>query len=377
VRSPPLIIGGGPAGLAVAGALRQRGIHSTVLDANAQTGDSWRQRYDRLHLHTPRRQSGLPGFPIPRVLGRWVARDDMVTYLGLYAQHHRIEPEYHTVAARIDRHPDGYAVETNRGTRTASQVVVATGYLRVPVMPDWPGASSFEGQLVHASTYQSGVRYRGQRVLVVGTGNTGAEIATDLVEQGAAKVWLSYRTPPHLFPRQIGPIATTVLGFPNQYLPARLIDPVNRAIARLTVGDLSRYGLPSPPRGLKAQDAINHVIPILDVGVIEQIKQGTVEPVPELRALTPRGAVLADGRSLPADVVVAATGYRRGLEPLVGHLGVLDSSGAPTAHAARTHAAAPGLYFVGLLPTFTGLLFQINRDARAVSRRIARQSRAL
>ena len=367
-----LVLGAGPAGLAVAGCLVTRGVPTSVLDAGAAVGDSWRQRYDRLHLHTPRIQSGLPGLRPPRSGGRWLAKDDYAAYLAGYARRHGLEPELGVVAERVDRSGDGYTVSTDAGPRRAATVVVATGYQRVPVLPDWPGTEDFRGELLHSSGYRSPAPYRGRRVLVVGTGNSGAEIAADLAEQDADEVWLSCRTPPHVIRRQTGPIPTTILGIPNQYLPARLVDPVSRQLARLTAPDLAPYGLPRPTTGLKSQFLRTSVVPLIDVGLVDQLYAGRVQVVPAVASFTAGGVVLSDRRELEVDVVVAATGYRRGLEDLVGHLGVLDAKGAPLLHGARTHPNAPGLHFVGMLPSMAGMLFQINRDARATARQIGR-----
>jgi cation diffusion facilitator CzcD-associated flavoprotein CzcO len=367
-----LVLGAGPAGLAVAGCLVTRGVPTSVLDAGAAVGDSWRQRYDRLHLHTPRIQSGLPGLRPPRSGGRWLAKDDYAAYLAGYARRHGIEPELGVVAERVDRTGDGYTVSTDAGPRQAATVVVATGYQRVPVVPAWPGTENFRGELLHSSGYRSPAPYRGKRVLVVGTGNSGAEIAADLAEQDADEVWLSCRTPPHVIRRQTGPIPTTILGIPNQYLPAGLVDPVSRQLARLTAPDLAPYGLPRPTTGLKSQFLRTSVVPLIDVGLVAQLYAGRVQVVPAVASFGAAGVVLSDGRELEVDVVVAATGYRRGLEDLVGHLGVLDADGAPRVHGARTHPDAPGLHFIGMLPTMAGMLFQINRDARATARQIGR-----
>ena len=367
-----LVLGAGPAGLAVAGCLVTRGVPTSVLDAGAAVGDSWRQRYDRLHLHTPRIQSGLPGLRPPRSGGRWLAKDDYAAYLAGYARRHGLEPELGVVAERVDRTGDGYTVSTDAGPRQASTVVVATGYQRVPVVPAWPGTEDFRGELLHSSGYRSPAPYRGKRVLVVGTGNSGAEIAADLAEQDADEVWLSCRTPPHVIRRQTGPIPTTILGIPNQYLPAGLVDPVSRQLARLTAPDLAPYGLPRPTTGLKSQFLRTSVVPLIDVGLVAQLYAGRVQVVPAVASFGADGVVLSDGRELEVDVVVAATGYRRGLEDLVGHLGVLDASGAPRVHGARTHPKAPELHFIGMLPTMAGMLFQINRDARATARQIGR-----
>jgi putative flavoprotein involved in K+ transport len=368
-----LVVGAGPAGLAVAGCLAGRGVPVSVLDAGTAVGDSWRHRYDRLHLHTPRIQSGLPGLRPPRSAGRWLAKDDYAAYLAGYARRHGIQPELGVVAQRVDRTGRGYTVSTDAGPRRAAYVVLATGFQRVPVVPAWPGADRFLGDLLHSSAYRSAAAFRGRRVLVVGTGNSGAEIAADLAEQDADEVWLSCRTPPHVIRRQTGPVPTTILGIPNEYLPARLVDPVSRRLARLTTPDLAPYGLPRPSTGLKTQFRRTAVVPLIDVGLVAQLYAGRVQVVAAVRSFAEHHVVLTDGRELEVDAVVAATGYRRGLEDLVGHLGLLDGSGAPTVHGPRTHPAAPGLHCIGMLPTLAGMLFRINRDARAIARQIGRR----
>ncbi|GEB49534.1 hypothetical protein SCA03_20850 [Streptomyces cacaoi] len=185
-RTPVHILGAGPGGLAVAAALGERGIASVVLERSDTVGSSWRRHYDRLHLHTTRAQSSLPGLPIPRAFGRWVARDDMVRYLETYAAHHGIEVATGVDVDRIERRDGRWVLHANGGRRpTATTVVVATGFNHTPHLPDWPGRADFTGQLLHAGDYRSAAPFRGKDVLVVGAGNTGAEIAADLAESGA------------------------------------------------------------------------------------------------------------------------------------------------------------------------------------------------
>jgi cation diffusion facilitator CzcD-associated flavoprotein CzcO len=369
-----LVVGAGPAGLAVAACLRGRGIDVLVVDRGAAVGDSWRRRYDRLHLHTPRVQSALPGLRIPRRYGRWVAKDDVAAYLARYADHHGIAPRFGTEVQRLERDGDGWTAHTDRGPLGARQVVVATGYNQAPVAPDWPGQESFGGDLIHASAYANPEKYRDRDVLVVGAGNTGAEIAADLAEGGAARVWVAVRTPPNVVPRQLGPIPTTLLAISMDFSPARLADPLNRALQRVFVGDLTRYGLPAPREGVVSQMRATGVTPTIDVGLIAELRAGRVTPVAALTRFDGDEAVLADGTRLAPDAVIAATGYTTGLAPMVGHLGVLDDRGRPLDHGARTHV--PGLRFVGLTNPLKGLLFQINLDARATARAIAGELRA-
>jgi glycine/D-amino acid oxidase-like deaminating enzyme len=299
----------------------------------------------------------------------------MVRYLADYAAHHRLEPRFGTEVRRLERDGGGWTAHTGDGALRAREVVVASGYNSAPVLPAWPGADTFPGKLLHASEYANPAPFEGLDVLVVGAGNTGAEIAADLAEGGAGRVHLAVRTPPNVIPRQLGPVPITLLGISLDYSPAWLADPLNRLLQRRFVGDLTQYGLPAARSGVVAQARATGVTPTIDVGLIEQLRAGRVTPVAAVDRIEGRDVVLADGTRLTPAVVVAATGYSRALEPVVGHLGVLDVRGRPLVRGARTHPQAPGLRFVGLSNPLKGLLFQISLDARAAAGAIARELR--
>jgi len=363
------IVGAGPAGLAAAASLRAVGLQALVVDKAAAVGSAWREHYDRLRLHTERALSGLPGLPIPRKHGKWVPRDGVIEYLEEYARHHRLELRLSTPVHRIDREDGVWRLGTPSGPLRARAAVIAAGYNNSPYLPAWPGREKFAGELLHSAKYKNAERFRGRHALVVGTGNSGAEIAVDLAEGGAASVRIAVRTPPNIMRRQVGPLATQRLGVLLRHVPPQIVDPIARLVQRLTVGDLTLYGLPPSPRGLYAR-AREGQIPILDVGLIDAIKSGRITVVPALRALDGREVVLEDGSRIEADVVIAATGYARALERMVGHLGVLDARGVPLAHGASTHSAAPGMYFIGYSNPISGNLREIGIDARKIAKAI-------
>jgi putative flavoprotein involved in K+ transport len=367
-----VVVGAGPAGLATAACLRRRGIGGVILERGDRVGSSWRSRYDRLHLHTPRIQSHLPGYRIPRRFGRWVSRDGVVRYLEDYARAHRLGPWFGVEVQQVDPIDGSWHVATTEGSVEAQTVVIATGYNCVPFVPDWPGRDTYDGAVLHASDYRTGADFADQDVLVVGTGNTGAEIAVDLAEQGASRVRLAVRSAPHLVPRTVAGIPTTLLAIPNQFLPAHLGDPVNTLFERLTIGDLRPFGLPRPTDGLITRFRASDVVPIIDVGLVEALRKGRVEPVAAVTRFDDRTVRLADGQRIEVDAVIAATGYRTGLEKLVGHLDVLDAHGRPTFAAGETDPNWPGLHFVGLRNPLIGLLNAIRLDAGRVARTIAR-----
>jgi len=332
----------------------------------ASVGASWRGHYDRLHLHTTRRLSFLGGSPIPRRYGRWVARDDVVAHLDEMARDLRVRPG--VTVERVDPDGPGWVLSTSDGPVRARDVVIATGYNHTPLAPSWPGVDGYTGELLHAADYRSGAPFAGRDVLVVGVGNTGAEIAVDLVESGARSVRLAVRTPPHIVRR-------STLGWPAQgtgmvvrHLPVPVVDVVARGLARVEVPDLSSYGLPRPTTGLYSR-MLEGATPVQDVGLIAAVRDGAVTPVAAVVGIEDDEVLLADGTRLRPEVIVAATGYRRDLEPLVGHLGVLDERGLPRSHGAR--APRPGLYLTGFTTPISGMFRELRLDAERIARAIA------
>ncbi|GGS64593.1 monooxygenase [Streptomyces violaceus] len=374
---PVYVIGGGPGGLAAAYALRARGIRAVVLEKSDRVGASWRRHYDRLHLHTTRRLSALPGLPMPRRFGRWVSRDNVVRYLEKYAEHHRLEIVTGVEVSRIERAPDGtgWLMHATGGRElTGSAVVVATGYNHTPRLPDWPGRDTFTGEFLHAAAYRNGAPYAGRDVLVVGIGNTGAEIAVDLVESGASRVRLAVRTVPHIMRRSTAGWAAQYSGVLVRHLPVGLVDRISRVQAKVAIPDLSAHGLPRPDTGLYTR-VKQGAIPVQDVGLIDAVRKGKVEVVAAVESFEGDGKiVLADGTRLSPDAVIAATGYVRALEGLVGHLDVLDARGKPVVHGARSPKTAPGLYFTGFTNPISGNLRELALDAVRIAKAIARDS---
>jgi cation diffusion facilitator CzcD-associated flavoprotein CzcO len=210
---------------------------------------------------------------------------------------------------------------------------------------------------------------------VVGAGNSAAEIAVELALSGAA-VDLSVRTAPNIVRRDTFGIPSQLLGIALKNAPERLMNPLSTVLRRLTVPNLDRFGLPAPAGEGFTQFLRTCTVPILDHGFVREVRAGRIRIVPAVNELVGNEVQLVDGSTIRPDAVICATGYRPGLEDMVGHLGVLDDSGTPVPHGPDGAPHARELYFVGITVQLAGLLREIGRDARAVGDRVEATAQA-
>ena len=359
-----IVVGAGPAGLACAAALRRSGGSIIVLEKADRVAASWRHHYDRLHLHTHKRQSGLPGLPMPAAYPKYPSRDQLVAYLEDYAAHHRIAPRFGTAVLGV-RQRAGWVVETDTMTLTAGNVIFATGIAGWPLRPAWPGMDSFPGRLIHSSDYANPKPFSRCRVLVVGLGNSGGEIAMDLCDAGN-DVSLSVRSPVNVVPRDLLGIPILTLAILQRSLPYKLVDALNAPILRLAIGDLERFGLRRPAKGPMTQVAEDGKIPLLDIGTIDRIRRGLITVRPGIARMSGADVHFDDGARAPFDVIIQATGYRPSLRSLLSdHQDVLDRSGAPIVCGRPT--GHPGLFFCGHIAVATGQLREIGLEAERIA----------
>jgi cation diffusion facilitator CzcD-associated flavoprotein CzcO len=350
------IVGAGPAGRAVGAALRRAGVPFGIVERGDAVGASWRRHYDRLHLHTPKQSSALPYVPFSASAPRYPSRDEVIAYLDDYAQKFDLAPELGVEVTRCERRGDRWRIETSRGVRDARHLVVATGFSRVPRRASWPGLDTFPGPVLHSSDYASGERFRGQRVLVVGFGNSGAEIALDLAECGAGST-VSIRGAVNVVPREILGVPITALGRAGGLLPLAIADRINATIVRLAIGDLARLGLRKRSDGPLAEIVRARRIPVVDVGTLAAIRDGRIAVRPAIESSTDEAVRFADGRVETFHAIVLATGYETGLAALLG-----DASPDATS---RT-----GLYFCGFNIVPAGLLREIALEAPRIAAKI-------
>jgi putative flavoprotein involved in K+ transport len=364
-----IVVGAGAAGLAVAATLRGAGVDVIVLERTDRVGASWRTRYDGLRLNTTGWMSTQPGLRASRRrYGEFPSRDAWVQYLEDYAAHHRIDVRFDTQVRRLESVNGGWRVQADREDQQARVVVIATGFDHNPNLPDWPGRDGFTGELIHSSAYRNPEPYRGRDVLVIGPGTTGSEVAAYLAKVGAVRVRVACRTPPNLITRKILGSSINISGIVLNHLPVRVGDQLSWLSQRIIFGNLERYGLPRSPEGLATTMRHRQQAPAYAEVFVPLLKAGRIEIVAAVEGFDGPGVLLADGTRIEPEAVIAATGYRRGLEPLVGHLGVLGDDGIPLVSGGKQHPSAPGLFFTGYRPDLSGHLRPMRHEARAIAK---------
>jgi cation diffusion facilitator CzcD-associated flavoprotein CzcO len=359
-----VVIGAGSAGLASAAELHRLGLAVTVLEAGDGVGAAWAGRYRSLRLNTLRALSGLPGLRIPSRHGNWVSGSAFAEYLQQYAEHYGLDVLTGMKVLGLTRSPGtGWLAGTPAGELAADVVVIATGNAGVATMPD----HDFTGTVLHSAQYQVPEEFTGDRVLVVGSGNSATEIATDLLGH-ADHVWLSVRTPPLLVTTSQLGVSTHRVSVLGSGLPDRVWDAASRASHWSAYRDLTRYGLPVPPVGSHTRFRQTGMAPVAERGFARAVRTGQIEVVPGTRSLSGPDVLLSDGATLRPDAVILATGYRPSYPDLLADLAVLGPDGAPLAWAAPLPAAA-GLFVVGA-PSLQGDLREHGREAKRVARAV-------
>jgi hypothetical protein len=366
-----LVIGGGPAGLAVGAVLRLGGVSFSIIEKNDKVGFAWHNHYDRVHLHTVKQLSHLPYMPFPAHYPRYVPKKLFIEYMEAYAKKFSLVPYFDQPAQSIRKVDDFWITETPDVIYKSKKIIVATGYNNSPLSPKWDGMENFQGQVLHSKDYRNGKSFLGKRVLVVGIGNTGGEIAIDLFESGA-KVSICVRGPVRIVPREI-------LGTPMQYsalffsfLPPKIGDYLSKTILDLLVPDYSKYGLVTPEFGTISQLKFQEKVPLIDVGTVSLIKQGGISVVPEIQKFNRDSIIFKNGKEEKFDAVLLATGYRSGLESIFsGNPELFGEKGYPKIRGSESELA--GLYFLGFNNHVGGFLRNIGIEAKRIGNKIARE----
>ena len=333
-----VVIGGGQSALAVAFYLRRTALSYVLLDAEDGPGGAWRHAWPSLRLFSPAQWSSLPGWLMPATGDDYPSRDATVAYLAEYERRYSLPVERPVRVRGVHDAGDGtLRIESDGGTWHARAVVCATGSWSRPYVPDIPGAASFAGELLHSAHYAGPDGYAGRRVVVVGGGNSGAQIVAEL--SAVAEVTWATLEPPRFLPDEVD---------------GRVL--FEQATARWRTIQEGRT--PDPPRSLGDVVMVPPVRAARDRGALEAVRTFT--------RFTRAGVLWPDGRESPVDAVIWATGFRPALE-LLSPLGILDARGRVETRGSRA-VAEPRLWLVGY-GDWTGFasatLIGVGRSARA------------
>ncbi len=360
-HAPVLIVGAGPAGLATGASLRQAGREAILFEAGAHPGNTWLNLYDRLHLHTVKQLSGLPGWPFPADTPRYPSRVQVAAYLQAYAEHFALDVRANCPVTRAEYHDQSWHVTTPLGEYAAPVLVSTTGIFSNPRLAHYPGEQDFGKPILHAAAYHNGAPFQGQRVLVVGAGNSGAEIAIDLAESGAQPT-IAIRAGTNVVPREL-------LGVPIQrwahviaVAPPALTRSITPVLLRRSALRQQQAGVPRPAQGPLSRRGI----PVIGLDLLRLVQSGAIGVAGAIDSFLPGGVRFADGHEIACDAVIMATGYLPALQYLAGAGLPLDADGQPRTQGVRA-LDAPDLYFVGMHYDIRGTLYNIAREAPQVT----------
>jgi cation diffusion facilitator CzcD-associated flavoprotein CzcO len=355
-----VVIGAGPAGLATSHELSRRRIEHVVLERGATIAHTWENLYDGLVLHTGKLFSALPGMPFPRSTPVFPTRRDFLDYLAQYADTFRVPVKTRSNVAAAERAAQGWHVRTAEGDEIRCRaLVVATGIVSNPRVPALPGQSRFSGSVMHSVHYRRPQPYAGERILVVGAGNSAGEISVELAAAGA-RVAIAVRSGVRVVPRELLGVPIQYFGVAIGVLPKVVQRAINDATARLA----SRMRSPVLPRGTPSPCA---AVPLIGFHLEDAIRSGAIQLKPGIAEFTSDGVRFTDGSEERFDRVILATGYRAALGFLRDQVHV-DNCGFAARHQRVMSSNQPDLYFVGHNYDTRGGLRNIAHDARRVGK---------
>jgi hypothetical protein len=300
---------------------------------------------------------------MPKRYPRYPTRAQVVEYLEEYTKVLGLDPRFGVEVQRVEREDATWTVTTSDGRFAGSAVVVATGANGAPKVPAWPGMGTFPGEIFHSSRYRNGVELAGRDVLVVGFGNSGGEIALDLVEHGARPV-VSVRSPVNIIPRDVLGVPVLAIAIPLAKLPPRLSDLLVWPILKAYYPSYARLGLRKGRHGPFRQIGERGRIPLLDIGTVGEIRRGSIQVEGDVLEIVGAEVRFRSGRTRRFDAIVLATGY----EPRL-------PGGVDTPPGTKPSASEPGLYSCGFYVSPTGMLREIGIEAREIAEDIRRRKR--
>lgn len=355
-----LVIGAGPAGLTAAYYLERAGVRYRVVDRADVIGSTWASLYPSLRLNTANFVSSLPGMPVSWRGGFYMTGRQFYDQLLKFANRHDFNVELGVTVHRVTPEDGGWRVETSAGSAWYPCVIIATGKYGTPIMPKIAGLDDFEGRVLHAQQFRDAEDFRGQRVLVVGNGPTGVDVAVLLSQTARPPVRLTVRNDMVVGRRYPYGLPETLWRILLSPLPQGIRDKIRNHISYRTYPGLRDYGVPLAPN---RTDRKGTGAPYRGPELLDALKTGNLKIVPGIDHFDARGVQLVDGSYTDLDTVLVATGYR----PVVDYLDIpfeTDVDGWPVRDEGQQVAGAPGLYIVGRFYQGLGPLWNMKVEAK-------------
>ncbi|KAK4482217.1 hypothetical protein RD792_009359 [Penstemon davidsonii] len=350
-----IIVGAGPSGLATAAYFEHLKIPYTLLEREDCFASIWKKySYDRVHLHLPKQFCELPLMPIPSSFPTYLSRKEFIHYLNDYVSHFEIKPIYGRLVetASYDEALGKWKVKARDDHDQVVQeywarfLVVATGETCDATIPKIEGLDSFTGKVLHSTKYKNGEEFKDKNVLVVGSGNSGMEIALDLANYGA-NASILVRSPIHILSRTMTYMALVLL----KYLAVNWVDSMVTIMSKVVFGDLTKYGIQRPKEEGPFTMKIKYgKYPVIDVGTLHKIKSGEIQVLPAgIKSIRGGSVAFEDGKEYSFDAIVFATGFKRSTkEWLKGDDYLLNDDGLPKPSFPNHWKGQNGLYCAGL-----------------------------
>jgi Flavin-binding monooxygenase-like len=306
------IVGAGPCGLIMARAFLRRGIPFEIFERHSDVGGVWDMNnpgspmYESAHLISSRKMSGFPGFPMPETYPDYPRRELVLDYIRTFAERYdlRRHIRFHSNVERAVASDEGVSVTVDGQVRRYRGIVCASGINWIPQLPDIPG--SFDGTLRHSASYRSAMELAGKRVLIIGLGNSGSDIACDAAPR-AACVHVSVRRGYYILPKHIFGTPADEFAKRGIRLPVWLEVPIFERLHRLLVGDASRWGMPKPDH------KILNAHPLVSDQLLHFLRHGDITLVPDVTRFDGKRVHFKNGSSAEYDEVLLCTGYQRAI----------------------------------------------------------------
>lgn len=356
-----LIIGAGPAGLATAYALKQLDIDYSVIENGKEIGYSWTQTYKSLILHTGKHYSHLPGMKFPSATPLFPSKKDLLDYLSSYVETFKLKIETDCKATHVSYIDKQWKVDTPRGEKRSRFLVIATGIISNPFVPVFEGNEKFSGRIIHSAVYREPEGYKNKRVMVIGIGNSAAEIAVELANYGI-DVTISIRSGANVVPLKL-------FGVPIQY-HSIFVQKLPQSLRIILIKLMEKFIkiIKGPPVLPKPSYSVLDRQPVIGYKVVKEIKKGRIKQRTGIREFTQKGVIYENGETEEFDEVIFATGFRSALGMFDGAI-ALDKRG----FAQRDGVVSidnPFLYFVGHNYGTVGGLRNIYHDSQLAARLI-------